>query len=336
MKGPASFRLRIALLSSMGPVAVVLLFSAFLHEWLRRREIRDIDEALAARARVVVSQPRRPIVWHEIDRRLAEQAPGSILFAWMPGAGRGYRSPDWPAGLSPEAIAPQLRLPEGWEDMLVVPPPEGMENLPPPPDVDARMVELDAMPDAVPVFGLKVHHADPGRRFGVFAEGDNTLVLGTSAAPADRALAEFRMAVAAALAPAFLLAFAAGYVVAGRSLRSVRNLTDAVERINAAGLGQRLDAGEAEREFARLVLAFNQMLGRLERSFHESRRFTDNAAHELRTPLTILQGKLDEAIRSAYPGSPQQQMFTDLLDEVARLKGIVDTCSCSPAATQAA
>jgi signal transduction histidine kinase len=65
------------------------------------------------------------------------------------------------------------------------------------------------------------------------------------------------------------------------------------------------------------------MLDRLQRSFGQAVRFSADAAHELQTPLTILQGELDDAVKHAATGSEEQQRYSGLLEEVQRLKAIV-------------
>ncbi len=47
-----------------------------------------------------------------------------------------------------------------------------------------------------------------------------------------------------------------------------------------------------------LVLAFNQLLVRLDEAMQGERRFIGDAAHELRTPLAALQAQLEVAIRA--------------------------------------
>jgi signal transduction histidine kinase len=88
-------------------------------------------------------------------------------------------------------------------------------------------------------------------------------------------------------------------------------------------LHQRIATAEADQEFEPLITAFNAMLERLERSFHQATRFSGDAAHELKTPLAILQGELEQALQQAEAGSPIQQTLGHLLDEVSRLGGIV-------------
>ncbi|MEN6305861.1 MAG: ATP-binding protein, partial [Armatimonadia bacterium] len=76
-------------------------------------------------------------------------------------------------------------------------------------------------------------------------------------------------------------------------------------------------------EFERLIKVFNAMLERLEQSFHQATRFSADAAHELKTPLTILQGELEQALQEAHTGSRQQRVYSELLEEVQRLKTII-------------
>jgi signal transduction histidine kinase len=52
-------------------------------------------------------------------------------------------------------------------------------------------------------------------------------------------------------------------------------------------------------ELLPLVLAFNQLLVRLDEAIQGERRFIGDAAHELRTPLAALQAQLEVAIRAA-------------------------------------
>ncbi len=124
--------------------------------------------------------------------------------------------------------------------------------------------------------------------------------------------------------PGTLLLIAGGaWVLAGSALQPVRKLTSVIQQVTAKGLDQQVPVGSADVEFIELIEVFNQMLGRLERSFKQSSRFSGDAAHELKTPLAILQGELELAIQQAESGSELQQSLGALLDEVSRLGAIV-------------
>lgn len=123
--------------------------------------------------------------------------------------------------------------------------------------------------------------------------------------------------------PGLLLAIGGGaWVLAGQALRPVRQLSQRMSQVTAQGLHQRLPA-DPDPEFAPLITAFNAMLERLERSFHQASRFSGDAAHELKTPLTILQGELERALQQVDTGSAAQQTLGQLLDQVHQLSSIV-------------
>jgi len=128
----------------------------------------------------------------------------------------------------------------------------------------------------------------------------------------------------ALLIPGVLLLVAGGaWGLSASALHPVHRLVHTIRQITAQGLDQRLTVGETDREFVELLDVFNQMLERLEHSFMQASRFSGDAAHELKTPLAILQGELERALQKADLGSETQQTFRYLLDEVSRLSGIV-------------
>jgi signal transduction histidine kinase len=95
-------------------------------------------------------------------------------------------------------------------------------------------------------------------------------------------------------------------------LRVVRGfalpLTDILAAIDAAAGGD-LSVRVPERgwgEMGRLSLAFNRMLGELERTERQRRNLTADVAHELRTPLHVIQGNLEGMLDGVYPTSTEQ------------------------------
>jgi signal transduction histidine kinase len=101
-----------------------------------------------------------------------------------------------------------------------------------------------------------------------------------------------------ALAVMAALAFALGWLVAGRVLRPVRSITAAARAISAASLHERLALTGPDDEFRELAGTLNDLLGRLEASFTAQRSFVASASHELRTPLTLERTLLEVALRN--------------------------------------
>src|SRR6185436_9589131 len=80
------------------------------------------------------------------------------------------------------------------------------------------------------------------------------------------------------------LAAAGGYLIAGKALRPVDEMTAAARRITAEDLHQRIGRQGTQDELDRLAETLNGMLARLDEAFRQMRRFAADAAHELRTP----------------------------------------------------
>lgn len=164
-----------------------------------------------------------------------------------------------------------------------------------------------------------------GRSWRVIVAGTDEvrLVVGMDLAGHGDHSRRVLLGMAAVMPLALALVALGGWLLAGRALAPVRKLTEATEAITARGLDQRIPEESEDVEFARLIRVFNEMMERLERSFGQATRFSADSAHELKTPLTILHGELAQALHEAEAGSAQQQVYSDLLEEVQRLRGIV-------------
>jgi two-component system sensor histidine kinase VanS len=101
----------------------------------------------------------------------------------------------------------------------------------------------------------------------------------------------------AAEALAFLLAFglAGGWVLAGRVLAPLTQITDAARTAGTGSLSRRIRMRGRRDEFRELSDTFDSMLDQVESHVAEQQRFAANASHELRTPLTITRTLLDVA-----------------------------------------
>jgi heavy metal sensor kinase len=202
------------------------------------------------------------------------------------------------------------------------PPPEA-DGMPPPPGLDhdgPPFPPPHPMALRQPVIRM-VGFDGCAWQMGVFGNPDVTLYAGIGLKAHAAEMARMRAAFALAL-PAALLCIALGsWLLSGRALRPVRELTRTITQVSAKGLDQRVSPNDRAVEFQELLLVFNAMMERLERSFTQAMRFSADAAHELKTPLTILQGELEQALQRATP--EQEKTLTELLEEVQRLKSIV-------------
>ena len=101
------------------------------------------------------------------------------------------------------------------------------------------------------------------------------------------------------LAGLFLLlavALGLGWLVAGRLLRPLREITETARHISAHDLHLRLSATGRDDELKALADTLDALFARLEAAFAAQRDFVANAAHELRTPLTAIRTVLQVAL----------------------------------------
>jgi heavy metal sensor kinase len=134
----------------------------------------------------------------------------------------------------------------------------------------------------------------------------------------------FLLVMAAVLPLALLFAGGGGWILAQRALRPVDRMTDAARRISAEHLDERLDTTGSDDELDRLATTLNDMLGRLDIAFRQTRQFSADASHELQTPLTILKGELEVALRA--PRSPEEyrRVLVSALEESERITQLVE------------
>ena len=110
-----------------------------------------------------------------------------------------------------------------------------------------------------------------------------------------------------------------GAFLAGLALSPVDKITRLARRLSAEDLGQRLDLSLPDDEVGRLARTFDEMIARLDDSFHRQRRFTSDASHELRTPLTIIKGQIDVALQRERDPESYRRVLQSVNEEVDRL-----------------
>lgn len=123
---------------------------------------------------------------------------------------------------------------------------------------------------------------------------------------------------------ALLLASVGGQFLANKALKPVDHITQTARLITSQNLNQRINPPRVKDEISRLIETFNEMISRLDKSFHHMKQFSSDASHELKTPLTILKGEVEVALRKGRPAQEYEQILRSNLEEINRLSTIVD------------
>lgn len=152
--------------------------------------------------------------------------------------------------------------------------------------------------------------------------------LAVSAAPLERHRREVDEGALLAIPIAAIVATLIGWGIAGRTLRPLKLMAAATERITAARTGERLPVVDADDEMGRLGLRFNALLDRLDEALGQQRRFLAEAAHELRTPIARARTGAEAALAGTDVAAHREALaqvqrelvdMTKLIDELLQL-----------------
>ena len=116
--------------------------------------------------------------------------------------------------------------------------------------------------------------------------GGGVLVIGRNVDETVQISAIVGETLAVGLLPALCLSIAAGMLLSIRAQRRVAQVNQAVQRIVAGDLRQRLPMRGVDDPFDRLAAVVNGMLEQIEALMHDIAGVGDDIAHDLRTPLT--------------------------------------------------
>ena len=323
-----SFRARVILASVTVSGVVLAVFALSAWTYVYRAGLFQIDSDLAQRVGPIVSVAHPRADWRLIARGLNMSygggGGGGGCVVLVKGAGGEilHRSPDWPEDLPadrfpvPTAANPALR------------------SFPAPPRPPARPGASPRdrpgaapgphwrfLPFSMPDFATRRTEAG-SLRVCTMENSEVAVVVAVRLRLFETGMARLRTAFLLALPLALLFVGGGSWLASGRALRSVEDLARVAEQVTASNLDQRIAPESVATEFRRLTTVLNGMLDRLQRSFSQAVRFSADAAHELQTPLAVLQGEIEQALHRYPPGSEEQRTFSDVLEEVHRLKAI--------------
>ncbi|WP_407703921.1 sensor histidine kinase [Streptomyces smaragdinus] len=121
-----------------------------------------------------------------------------------------------------------------------------------------------------------------------------------------------------------LLAFALGYLMAGRVLSPLGRITRTARSVAGSDLHKRIELDGPDDELKELADTFDDMLDRLDRAFNAQQRFVANASHELRTPLAINRTLLEVQMSDPAASPDLTQLGKTLLATNERSEQLVE------------
>jgi signal transduction histidine kinase len=157
----------------------------------------------------------------------------------------------------------------------------------------------------------------PGSPTGKLIHAVQSQVLGGAL---HRLLIEYAVALVVMTA----LSVGIGWLLAGRALAPLRDITATARRVSSENLGERIDLPGPADELRELADTFDGMLARLDSAFASQRHFVANASHELRTPLAIMRTEVDVALADPDASAGElREMGEAIRDTVDRCERLI-------------
>ncbi len=135
---------------------------------------------------------------------------------------------------------------------------------------------------------------------------------------------EFGVLLIVVLSGSILASALIAITVTRHGLRPLGEMTRSLERTGPTHLNERLAQSGWPRELQPLVVAFDDMLDRLEASFTRLSQFSADLAHELRTPIANILGEAQVTLTRERTADEYREVIESVIAECERLSGIVD------------
>ncbi|MEY4636725.1 MAG: Alkaline phosphatase synthesis sensor protein PhoR, partial [Acidobacteriota bacterium] len=155
--------------------------------------------------------------------------------------------------------------------------------------------------------------------------GGTVLQVGKTSESRDQLLSNFRRVLLLGAAAAVAIGIIGGSFLTRSTLKPLRDLRDAVQRILRTGqTDDRVPVygrGDAVDELSGL---FNAMLARITTLIHGMHNALDHVAHDLRTPMTRLRVTAESALATTDPAR-HREALSDCLEESERVLSMLTT-----------
>lgn len=147
------------------------------------------------------------------------------------------------------------------------------------------------------------------------------VTVATSAKNEDNAIRAYRLTSIALVLAMLFVSTVVGLGMSQVVLRPIRSIRDTANRIRSDNLSERIPVSDVRDELSELAELLNRMFDRLERTFIQMRRFSEEVSHELKTPLSLLRLHAEQILRD---GGSHVDAAVEQVEEISRLNRFID------------
>lgn len=186
--------------------------------------------------------------------------------------------------------------------------------------------ELRPIPDEVLEGGDRVSKRTVGDYREVIhsSPSGGFLLLGTSVAPLEAELSSLQTRLTGVGVSIVLGGFLVGWLLIGRSLKPMKEISETAHRIAGGDLSNRIAIKENGSELGQLSAVLNETFEKLESSFEHQVRFTADASHEMRTPIAVILAKSQFALSRERSPEKYQEALQTCMDSAQHMRTLTD------------
>lgn len=115
------------------------------------------------------------------------------------------------------------------------------------------------------------------------------------------------------------------WLLAGRALKPVEEISAAATRIAAGNLAERINVADTDNELGQLASTLNSTFARLESAFAQQKQFTGDASHELRTPLSVMISEAQTTLARERTAAEYRETVEACLDTAQQMRQLTES-----------
>jgi heavy metal sensor kinase len=116
-----------------------------------------------------------------------------------------------------------------------------------------------------------------------------------------------------------IFVFIGGFILTGRILSQISNLTRAARNLSLTDQNQKLPLSGTGDELDQMAQTFNSVYARLRESYQRIVSFTADASHELRLPISAIKGEAEVVLESERSLKEYQRVLQGIIEEMDNL-----------------